>query len=459
LRCPIDRGPLPVIRIRTVAAGAGLFAVCALLAGSPARALVAKRVSGNLVFWDQARGFDSIVANADLFSEISPFWYRVLADGRIVPYTTAAGASYEDPAILGFLRSRGILVIPTVANILDGVWDGAVVSKIIADPQLRAVNLNALVNLAVTGGYDGIDLDYENLRASDRAAFTAFVQQLAAALHAQGKLLSVNVYAKTSEPGTWDGPQAQDWWAIGQVADQVRIMTYEYSWSTSPPGPVAPVNWVNDVIAYATSQIPRAKILQGMPFYGYDWVGQRGTDLVWSQAMDLASQFGVPLKWDSASASPWFEYVSGSARHTVWFENGSSVGAKLEVTRVHDVGGIAVWRLGGEDPANWSAVRARFGEPPPLSDTTPPSVSITSPADGASLVKRQRIEAQATDNVRVSRVEFYVNGSLLSADTSSPYSATWNTQRANKGPNLIEAAAFDSSGNSARARITVYARR
>ena len=448
-----------MIRIRTVAAGAGLFAVCALLAGSPARAVVAKRVSGNLVFWDQARGFDSIVANADVFSEISPFWYRVLADGRIVPYTTAAGASYVDPAILGFLQSRGILVIPTVANIIDGVWDGALVSKVIADPQLRASNLNALVNLAVTGGYDGIDLDYENLRASDRAAFTSFVQQLASTLHAQGKLLSVNVYAKTSEPGTWDGPQAQDWWAIGQVADQVRIMTYEYSWSTSPPGPIAPVTWVNDVIAYATSQIQPAKILQGIPYYGYDWVGQRGTDLVWTQARDLASHFGAPVTWDHASASPWFEYVSGSARHTVWFENGSSVGAKLDVTRTHDLGGITVWRLGGEDPANWSAVRAQFGGAPPASDTTPPSVSITSPADGAWLARKQRIEAQATDDVRMSRVEFYANGSLLSVDTSSPYSVTWNTQRANKGANLIETVAYDSSGNSASARVTVYARR
>jgi spore germination protein YaaH len=433
--------------------------VYTLLACSPARATVAKRVSANLVFWDQARGFDSIVANADVLSEISPFWYRVLADGRVVPYTTAAGASYEDPAIVEFLRSRGIRVIPTVANIIDGVWDGALASKVIADPRLRDVNVAALVNLAVAGGYDGIDLDYENLRASDRAAFTSFVEQLAAALHAQGKLLSVNVYAKTSEPGTWDGPQSQDWWAIGQAADQVRIMTYEYSWSTSPPGPVAPVNWVNDVIAYATSQISPAKIVQGIPFYGYDWVGQRGMDLVWTQAMDLASRFAAPLMWDSASASPWFEYVSGSARHTVWFENGSSVGAKLGVARIHDIGGIAMWRLGGEDPANWSAVRAEFGGTPPPPDTIPPSVSISSPADGASLARKQRIEAQATDNVRVARVEFYANGSLLSVDTSSPYSATWNTQRANKGTNVIETVAYDSSGNFAGAQVTVYARR
>ena len=446
-------------RLPVVVIWVGLLMGCAMLTGSPARAVATKRVSGNLVFWDQSRGFAAIVANADLFSEVSPFWYRVQADGRIVPYTTASGATYEDQAILSFLRTNGILVIPTVANILDGVWDGAVVSKIIADPQLSATNISGLVNLAITSGYDGIDLDYENLRASDRPAFTAFVQNLAAALHAHGKLLTVNVYAKTSEPGTWDGPRAQDWWAIGQVADQVRIMTYEYSWSTSPPGPISPVNWVNEVISFATSEIAAEKIMQGVPFYGYDWIGQRGTDLVWNQAMGLANQHGAAIMWDSASASPWFEYGSDPSRHTVWFENGSSVDAKLQVTRLYNIGGVTLWRLGGEDPTNWAALRARFGGVSPGPDVTPPVVAITSPADGAWLARKQRIDAQATDDVRVSRVDFYVNSSLLATDTTSPYSASWNTQRASRGANLIEAIAYDPSGNSASARVTVFSRR
>jgi spore germination protein len=444
------------MRIRTVIAWSAVSILCGAVSGPATRAAVAKRVSGNLVFWDQSRGFDAIVANADVFSEISPFWYRVETDGRIVPYTTAAGASYVDPNILSFLRSRGILVVPTVANIVNGVWDGAVVSRIIADGQLRAANIANLVNLAVAGGYDGIDLDYENLRSADRSGFTSFVQSLAAALHAEGKLLTVNVYGKTSEPGTWDGPQAQDWWAIGQAADQVRIMTYEYSWSTSAPGPISPVNWVDEVIAFARSQIDAGKIMQGVPFYGYDWVGQRGTDLVWQQAMALANQYSVPINWDAASASPWFEYVAGSTRHTVWFENASSVDAKLEVAAGHNIGGVTLWRLGGEDPANWPALRARFGGTLPDPDVTAPVVAITSPADGALLARKERIGASATDNVRVSRVDFSVDGVLLASDTSAPYLATWNTRRASSGPHIIDATAYDSGGNSATARITVW---
>jgi spore germination protein len=418
-------------------------------------AATAKRVSGNLVFWDQTRGFDVIVANADVFSEISPFWYRVEADGTVVPFTTSWGASYEDPVILSFLRSRGILVIPTVANILDGVWDGAMVSGILADPAVTAVNIDNLVRLAVANGYDGIDLDYENLPASDRTAFTNFTTRLAAALHANGKLLTVNVYAKTAEPGDWNGPQAQDWWALGQAADQLRIMIYEYHWSTSAAGPIAPVNWVSDVLAFARSTIPSSKIMHGLPLYGYDWVGRSGVDHVWTETMALAAQYGATIDWDAVSATPWFEYTAKRTRHTVWFENALSADAKLQVNTAHDVAGVAVWRLGGEDPEVWSAVRAWEGTGG-MQDSVPPTVTIAAPLEGALLLRKQKIEALATDNLGVARVEFYVNDVFLATDTTAPYLVYWNTRRTPPGTYTIKAIAYDTSGNSAAAVVTTY---
>jgi spore germination protein len=433
---------------------ATLVGILAVLDGRTAHASLSKRVSGNLVFWDQGRGFDVIRANADLFSDISPFWYTVDGAGRVIPFTTNSGTSYEDPSILSFLRANGILVIPTVANILNGVWDGALVSRIIADPVLTSVNISSLVQLAVTNGYDGIDLDYENLSASDRLAFTDFVDQLAAALHANGKLLTVNVYAKTSEPGTWSGPEAQDWWAIGQAADQVRIMTYEYHWSTSGPGPISPIDWVGDVLAFARTTIPSSKIMQGVPLYGYDWVGQSGVDHVWEDMMALATQYGATVNWDAASASPWFTYLVNRTRHTVWFENASSVDAKLQLNTTYDVGGVGFWRLGGEDPGTWTALRNRFGGTGGALDSIAPTVSISSPVSGGSLLKTQRIEALASDNVGVVRVEFYVNDTLLATDTAAPYVVYWNTRRIAPGIYVIKAVAYDASGNSASATVT-----
>ena len=81
----------------------GLLAVAMI---SPTVSAVDRRVSANLVFWDQDRGFDTIVTNADVLSEVSPFWYHAGASGEVLPYVTPVGATYEDPAAWLALRSR-----------------------------------------------------------------------------------------------------------------------------------------------------------------------------------------------------------------------------------------------------------------------------------------------------------------------------------------------------------------
>ena len=389
---------------------ASLVGVLAVLDARTTHASLSKRVSGNLVFWDQSRGFEAIVANADVFSDISPFWYRVDADGRVVPFTTDLGASYEDPAILSFLRAKGIRVIPTVANILNGVWDGALVSGLINDPVRTTVNISSLVQLAVTKGYDGIDLDYENLSASDRPAFTNFVSQLAVALHASGKLLTVNVYAKTAEPGTWNGPQAQDWGAIGQAVDQVRIMTYEYHWSTSGPGPIAPINWVGDVLAFARTTMPAQKIMQGIPLYVYDWWVNPASIVRRSSA--LALQFSATVNWNATSSSPWFEYLANRTRHTGVVPSTSTVDTKLGLNTAHGVGGVNFWRLGGGSGDLVGAENTLRGRGCPGGLNSAHRHHLFA-------CQRRLIAEKAADRgarqrqISVSRVEFYVNDALL----------------------------------------------
>ena len=86
--------------------------------------------------------------------------------------------------------------------------------------------------------------------------------------------------------------------------------------------------------------------------------------------------------------------------------------------------------------------------PPPPGDTTPPTTSITSPGSGATVSGTVTVTANASDNVGVSRVELYVDGSLHSSDTSSPYSFSWNTATVANGGHSLQTRAFDASGNS-----------
>jgi spore germination protein YaaH len=319
-------------------------------------------IIGYLPFWDHERGLETIKHNHEVFTEISPFWYTLEESGEIIPFPFSDGW-YKDQSMISLLRQEEIKLTPTIANYQDGNWGTAVVSRIINDSELMRRHIDNIVNLVVSRGYDGIDIDYEALFAHDRDAFSDFIGELASALHAKEKSLSVVVYVKTFDPG-YGSAQAYDYAALGRAADQVRLMVYNKHWTTSAPGPIAPIRWVERVASFAVQEIPREKIILGFGLYGIDWVDRRGREIEWREVVELVNAYDAEVLWDSASHSPWFEYTDPEGKsHTVWFENAFSIQHKLEVAQMHGVARVYFWRLGGEDPRVWQVVESEFVAP------------------------------------------------------------------------------------------------
>ena len=93
-------------------------------------------------------------------------------------------------------------------------------------------------------------------------------------------------------------------------------------------------------------------------------------------------------------------------------------------------------------------VKLATGTPPPP-DTTPPTVSVSAPAAGATLTGTTPVNATAADNIGVAGVQFTLDGANLGAeDTSSPYSVSWNTTTATNGAHTLRAIARDAAGNT-----------
>ena len=81
-------------------------------------------------------------------------------------------------------------------------------------------------------------------------------------------------------------------------------------------------------------------------------------------------------------------------------------------------------------------------------DQTPPTVSLTAPASGATVAGSVVLSATASDNVAVDHVDFLVDGSVVDSDSASPYSADWNSQSVANGSHTVSARAVDTAGNS-----------
>ena len=298
-------------------------------------------VAGWLPFWDTDEGMRSVRDFPRALDEVSPFWYESRDDGQV-----ASSPKPERPEIVKSLRALGQRILPTIR-----AFDATATSSIITDDKKRAFHIERIVELAVNRGYDGIDIDYESVRPEDRDAFSRFIRELGPALRARGKILVTTVYAKTSFPGSPGSSYGHDYQAVGEVSDRVRIMAYDQHYPGGPPGPVASVAWVERVLDYAVTKIPREKIILGIPAFGYDWpvAGGRAASVVHDDAAGLSLSHNAPVEWDEVAQSPFFRYDAGSGEHIVWFENNRSLQAKVGLARKFGVGGIVIWRLGRED--------------------------------------------------------------------------------------------------------------
>lgn len=299
---------------------------------------------------------ESFEANKDILDEISPFWYGTDGTGRLF------GTRNDD--LVQLAHENNILVIPTVHNI----GSEASVEALLSNPQTRARHIQNIVDEVMGRNYDGFDIDYEALGRSMRPSFSAFIKDLAEALHSQGKKLTVAVHAKSSDFGGLGG--YQDWKVIGQYVDRLRIMTYDFSWRGGGPGPVSPLYWVQDVAKYAASVVDPGKVVIGVPFYGYSWpTNGNATALRWSDIEELIGKQNPTvnlLQSDTRGRvdESHFTYNAGDGTRTVWFSTQNSLDSKLTLIQGMDLAGIAIWQLGYEDPKNWEVIRRRLVEDP-----------------------------------------------------------------------------------------------
>lgn len=304
---------------------------------------------------------ETTLKNGKLLNEVAFFWYSFDANGKIIP-TGEIDLKLKDQ-----VQKNGAKAYALVHNMkLKGTigFDENLAHAVLSDPGKRSNLVTNMVNLTTKDNWDGISVDIEKTPPGDRENFSSFVAELKKALKAKDKILNISIPAKFADypSDLWSG--AYDYEAIGKSADQIILMTYDEHGQGTTAGPVASEGWVDRVIKFAVERIPREKIVLGLPVYSFDWGSNNPTKpdyLSYAQTVERAKKHGVEILTDPNAKVPQFTYTANGERHEVYFENIASLRAKMDDALKHKLHGVAIWRLGMEDPRIWEQLIQTYG--------------------------------------------------------------------------------------------------
>ncbi|MCG0239954.1 MAG: LysM peptidoglycan-binding domain-containing protein [Firmicutes bacterium] len=276
---------------------------------------------------------------------VAIFAYRVDASGNLT--------APDDTEAIRATYAAGAQPLMSVANVEPtGRFSPAIARGFITQPQARERLIQGILRTLDQKGYAGVDMDIENIDRSERAGYVDFLRELKGRLG--GRLLNVAVAPKWDEE-TFAYARGHDYAGIGEVADRVYLMNYEFHWVGGPPGAIGPFNLVRRVLLYAASLIPRGKILAGMPAYGYEWPlpdtpESRARTLSQAEAVNLAVRQGVPIRFSEPDREAWFRYRADGQEREVWTPDARSYIAKLALVRDLGLAGTGMWHLGFSAP-------------------------------------------------------------------------------------------------------------
>lgn len=265
----------------------------------------------------------------------------------------------NDTPLIQAARASGVGPLMVITNIGEDGFSSDLAHTILTNNTVNDKLLNNVISELKSKNYYGLDIDFEYVYPEDRENYNNFLRKAASKVKSQGYMLSTAVAPKVSAAQKGTLYEAHDYPIHGQIADHVIIMTYEWGYTYGPPMAVAPLNSVRKVLDYAVTEIPRKKILMGVPNYGYDWTlpyvqGTAATPVSNSAAANNAAVRGVDIKFDNTAKSPYYNYVDKNGKqHVVWFEDARSIDAKLRLVNEYGLGGVSYWTIGRYFSQNW----------------------------------------------------------------------------------------------------------
>ncbi|MDO8623979.1 MAG: glycosyl hydrolase family 18 protein [bacterium] len=295
----------------------------------------------------------SFFAHPGLIDIFAPQSYELEPDGTL--------SGTVAPDLIAFAKKHKIKIMPLVTN---GAFSTTSHTALLDSPSLQAIAIVTLIIEAKNWGYSGWQFDFEQMDASYRDKYSAFVARAAELFKASGLTLSVAVVAKTSDnPSDYPNNLWQkligvyDYDALARSADFISVMSYD---DPTSKGPAVQFEWLEKVLAYSLLHIPKEKLSLGLALYY--WARDVSTGKLigigGNETIDkIFAKRKVVVTFDDVNRMPVMYYMAEDKLYSLWYENAKSIAYKIALIKTHKLHGFSAWTLGLEVPSVWNAIK------------------------------------------------------------------------------------------------------
>jgi spore germination protein len=308
--------------------------------------------------------YQSFTENVQSLSTLALFMYQISRNDPTQIDKFFQFTDQDIQVLVAIAHRNNIKVLATVHNLLyrPGGTELAknLVRRLVSTPQNRRAFARNLVGLIQRYNFDGVNIDIEDAYTEDSANLAQLYVDIANEFRAGGYFLSASVPSRVSDEPFNPFSDPFNYAVIGSAVDEFIVMLYnEYGWPGSPPGPPVSIPWFRRVVSYTKTKMPWYKIAAAVSVFGFDFnlAAGRSSYASFDRAMQLARQYGSTIQFDMRQQTPWFAYTDAQGQqHQVWFENEDSIRVKIRTAWGMGINGIALWRLGMEDPNIWTMI-------------------------------------------------------------------------------------------------------
>ncbi len=344
--------------------------VWALLIVASCIGLTAPACAQKTEFWmsNGAASVASFMAHKDKIDVISPTWYQIDQNGFV--------SGEPQPVVLKAAKDAHFTIIPLFA-----LFNHDKLHTLVGDPKAQDAMIASLLRECRDNGYDGVNLDIEDVMWTDRDGLSAMVKKAADALHKEHLQVQIDVVPNApGHPGetafsTWMFQEWRGGYDLKALADSVDLlclMTYDQSTRWTVPGPVDGWVWTNQNLDYALKFVPKNKLSLGIALYGYHWyTGEPGFDgkdrtphptadyISYPNTIYLRDTYGGKTQWDDEEHTPWFFINRDQMREWFFYTDKRAFMDRFDLAKQSGDEGVCAWVLGEEDPAIWAAIPAK----------------------------------------------------------------------------------------------------